>query len=230
MNQRILTGLNRNRQVKDYICEYFCEEKEPIMQALRRCEKEELKTIHVPANVAKILYLFGLLVRPKKILEIGTLGGYSTLWLASTLEEGGHLITIECEKKHAKVAYENFVSAGMENQIEIRIGLASEVLHEMIENGEEPFDLIFIDADKENYPNYLEPCIKLSHSGTLILSDNLIPKRCEIGSPDPRDNEALGIYAFNQLVADHPMLDSVLVPTLVGDKGRLDALGVSLVR
>lgn len=230
MKQSTLSGLQQSRQVKDYICSHFCEESNATQNALRVSEKMGLKAIQIPLNVAKTLYLLAKLVRPKRILEIGTLGGYSTLWLARALEDGGTIITIECVSKHAQIARENFAFADLENQIEVRVGLALDVLNDMIEKKEGPFDLIFIDADKAEYPKYLEPCLALSRSGTLILSDNLIPKRGDIANPDPRDNEAVGIYAFNQMIANHPSLETNLISTIVGEKGRLDALGVSLVR
>ena len=129
-----------------------------------------------------------------------------------------------------QVAKKNIAFAGKEDKIEIRQGLASDLLSQMIDNNEGPFDVIFIDADKNSYPAYLEPCLQLSRSGTLILSDNLIPKRGPIGQPDPRDNEAVEIYTYNQMLKDHPQLETILLPTLVGDNGRIDALGVSRVK
>lgn len=179
--------------------------------------------------MGKTLATLSKLVRPKKVLEIGTLGGYSTLWLAQGLADGGEILTIECEEEHAKIAKQNFYLSHYAGQIHIKQGLAADILVKLLHEGAGPFDLIFIDADKENYPNYLEPCVELSRPGTLILSDNLIPKRGEIGNPDPSDNEAIGIYTFNQKVATHPKLDSILLSTLVGEEGRTDALGVSIV-
>lgn len=201
-----------------------------MAHALVNSDEKGLKPIQVPDNVAKTIYLLARLASPKKILEIGTLGGYSTLWLARALEEDGKLITLECVEKHACVARENVAFAGKEDQIEIRQGLASDLLAQMIEKDEGPFDVIFLDADKNRYPEYLEPCLRLSRPGTLILSDNLIPKRGEIGQPDPRDNEAVEIYTYNQMLKDHPLLETVLLTTLVGEEGRIDALGVSRVK
>lgn len=145
-----------------------------------------------------MLYLLASLQKPTKILEIGTLGGYSALWLAQALQEGGKLITLENSHQHIQIAQKNFEYAGLNDLIEIRHGEASELLSQMIKNKEGPFDLIFIDADKNQYSDYLEPCLALSKKGTLILCDNLIPKRGEIGSPDPRDNEATAIYALHE--------------------------------
>ncbi len=219
----------RNRQVKDYICTPFCEDPPAMEEALKKSREAGLKEIQVPQNVAKAIYLLAKLVQPKRILEIGTLGGYSALWLAKALGPEGKLITLECEAKHAQVAKENFYFANVSDQIEIRLGDASILLEEMIKVKEAPFDLIFLDADKDRYPDYLKFCINLSRPGTLILSDNLIPKRGEIGQPDPRDNEAVGIYAYNQLLAEHPQLESIPLSMIVGEKGRVDALGLTIV-
>jgi len=230
VNQNIVTTAQRSRQVKDYICHHFSEEPHFIAKARERSREMGLKPIHVPQHVGKMLYLLTRLQRPKKILEIGTLGGYSTLWLALGMEDEGRVFTLECQEKHIEVARENFKYAGFEEQITIYQGMAADLLQELMAQKVGPFDLIFIDADKENYPEYLEPCLRLSRSGTLILSDNLIPKRGEIGNPDPRDIEAIGIYTYNQMIANHPQLEASLFSTIVGEKYRMDALGVAIVK
>lgn len=226
----ILPETSRNCQVKDYITDHFSQEPEFISEARLRSKQSGLKEIHVPENVGKTLKLISCLIGPKKILEVGTLGGYSTLWLAEGLSEEGKIITLEYHESHAKVARENFNYAGLSNRIEVRVGLAIDLLRQLILKKEGPFDLIFLDADKETYPDYLEPLIELSRPGTVILSDNLIPKRGELGVPDPSDIEAVGIYTFNQKIAHHPRLDSLILPTIVGEKGRIDGLGISLVK
>lgn len=218
--------MERNSQIKDYIDSFFCQEEEFLFFARENSKKEGLKEIHVPANVGKMLYLLAKIQQPKNILEIGTLGGYSTLWLAKALPKEGKILTLECAQKHADVAAEHIARAGFQDKVEIRVGDALELLTSL----KETFDLIFIDADKEQYTLYLDFAVKLSRPGTLILSDNLIPKRGPIGNPDPRDVEALAIYAHNQKMAQHPCLESTLFTTIVGDKGRLDSLGVARVR
>lgn len=230
MKRRIVTGLKRNRQVKDYICTHFCADPKPMAHALDISKQEGLKNIQVPSNVAKLLFMISKLVKPKRILEIGTLGGYSTLWLAEGLLSDGVLITIESESLHVQVAEKNIAFAGKEKQIVILQGNALDICQGMIDRKEEPFDLIFIDADKSEYPRYLELILQLSKSGTVILSDNLIPKRGAVGCPDPRDNEALAIYQYNQILADHPRLDTIPITTIVGEKGRIDSTGLSIVR
>jgi predicted O-methyltransferase YrrM len=189
-----------------------------------------LPSIEVPSTVGKLLYTLAKIHKPKRILEIGTLAGYSTIWLARALPPEGELLTIEFDQMHARVARENIENAGFSSQVTVIEGVASLILERMVGEKEEPFDLIFIDADKENYPLYLKFVLELSHPGSLILSDNLIPKETEIGSPDPSDIQACGIYKYNQEISTHPRLESILVTTIVGEKGRVDALGVSLVK
>lgn len=225
----MIAELSRNRQVKDYLCSFFSIEENELIYAREHSLEAGLKAIAVPSNVGKMLYLLCRLQNPKKILEIGTLGGYSTLWLAKGMHPEGRLITLEREEKHIQIAREHFERAGFENRIELRQGEAEGLLKQMVAENEPPFDLIFIDADKENYPVYLDLTLALSRPGTLILSDNLIPKRGEILEPDPRDTEAVSIYDFNARMAAHPRLESMLFPTIVGENGRVDALGVALV-
>lgn len=216
--------IERGQQIQDYIHLLFAKEDKHLEFARENSKKEGLKEIQVPAGVGKMLYLLAKLQRPKKVLEIGTLGGYSTLWLAKALPQGGKIITLENQEKNRNVAWENICAAGFQDRVEIRLGNAPDLLAGV----DEIFDLIFIDADKENYLVYLEYAVKLSRPGTLILLDNLIPKRGPIGNPDRRDNEALAIYAFNQMMANHPQLEATLFTTIVKD--RLDALGVAIVK
>lgn len=223
----MIDALDRNRQIKDYISNLFAKETIGQIYARENSLQNGLKHIEVPAMVGKMLYLLTRLQQPKRVLEIGTLGGYSTLWLARALTPDAKIITVDYDENSFRIARGHFEVAACE--IEMRLGSAEIVLKKMISDGEAPFDLIFIDADKEEYPLYLELAISLSRSGTLILSDNLIPKRGEIEAPDPRDVEANAIYAFNQRMANHPRLDSSLFPTIVGENGRVDALGVAIV-
>ena len=227
--QEMLQELSRNHQVKEYIKNHFGQEPEEIRAARIFAKDSGLKEIHVPSYVGKVLNMVARLVRPSKILEIGTLGGYSSLWLARALITGGTLITLECNEENALIAEENIRRANRQHQIEVRHGMALAVLRQLIRNKEGPFDLIFIDADKENYHLYLELCLELSRPGTLILSDNLIPKRGDLGIPASTDMEAIGIYIYNQKLADHPRLDSILLPIIASKNGRIDALGLSIV-
>lgn len=226
----MIDGLERNRQVKEYICALFCAEDNDLEFARENSKKEGLKEIQVPANVGKMLYLLTKMQNPKKVLEIGTLGGYSTLWIAKALSKEAKIITLEIGEKQADQAKKHFENTSFSEQIEVRVGNALTTLPEMLYKNEGPFDLIFIDADKENYPTYLDHALALSRPGTLILSDNLIPKRGPIAVPDATDIEAIAIYEFNEKMQKHPRLDSTLLTTIVGDKGRIDGLGIALVK
>ncbi len=220
---------DRNCQVKDYISKKFCIESDELVYIRENSLIEGLRPIAVPAHVGKMLYLLARMQNAKKILEIGTLGGYSTIWLARALVPGGKIISLELEEPIVALARQHIAHAKMEDRIEVRQGDAATLMREMIASKEESFDLIFIDADKQNYPTYLTLALELSRSGTLILTDNLIPKRDEIGPHDPQDNEAEGIYACNDMLASDPRLESMLFTTIVGDHGRVDALGVAIV-
>lgn len=224
----MLTEFNRNSQIKEYVEKLFCAETEDLLHAREHSLAMGLQAIAVPANVGKMLFLFCRLQQPKRVLEIGTLGGYSTLWLAKGISQDGCLISLESDEKHCRIAQEHFAKTNATCQIEVRLGDASMLLQKMIESREPPFDLIFIDADKKSYSSYFDLSIALSRSGTLILIDNLIPKRGEILQPDKRDVEAVSMYAFNERLAADTRIESLLFPT-IAQHGRIDALGVVLV-
>lgn len=216
-------------QIKDYIAHLFAPEDE-FLQTIRENSKNEgLPPIEVSSQLGKLLYILTKIHKAERILELGTLGGYSTAWFAKALPETGRIISIEFNPHHANVARKNLSSLGYEKKVEIKEGFASILMDIMIENNEKPFDLIFIDADKSNYPDYLSRAITLSRSGTLILSDDLIPKGNEIGISGIDPMDAQGIYTFNRLLATHQQLESILVIKIAGEKGRIDALGISLV-
>ena len=228
--EKMIQQLSRNVQVKDFICHHFCSESRAAALAREGSEAKGLKKIHVPENVGRMLQLFTRLQAPRRVLEVGTLGAYSTLWIAEALLPEAKMITLELDAEHAALARNHIKASGFGGQIEVRLGLAADMMRAMIANEDPPFDLIFIDADKGNYPHYLELAIELSRPGTLILCDNMIPKRSTIGIPDSCDSEAVAVYTCNQQMACHPRLDATLFPTLVGEKGRLDAMGVAIVK
>ena len=215
--------------IKRYLTTLFVKE-DAVLSAIKKGSKEAgSPDIDVPSTVGKLLYSLAKIQRPKRILEIGTLAGYSTVWLARALPEEGSLLSLELEPRRVEIARGNIRLAGLEKKVEVRQGLAKELLDQMIEQKEEPFDLIFIDADKANYPLYLTKALQLSRIGTLLLIDNLIPKGDNIGGSPPDSGEAESIYRFNQQLAAHPQLESILVTTIVGEQGRIDALGLSIV-
>src|SRR6478672_9917038 len=156
------TESNLLRQVDDYIEGLFSTNDEALAAALADSQREGLPSINVSANEGRLLYTLAKMSGAKKILEIGTLGGYSTIWLARALPEGGRLLTLEYSPKHAEVSRANIAHAGLDGVVEVRVGAALDLLPQIAANGEGPFDLFFIDADKENYPGYLDWAIKLS--------------------------------------------------------------------
>ncbi len=219
-------SLPSNQEVKAYLDRRFGQEDALLHFIRTQSQAEGLPEIHLPIYVGKLLYLLAKIQAPKKILEVGTLGGYSTAWLAHALAPQGHLISLEINPDYAEKARQHLVSLS-EIFIDIRIGHAVELMAQLVETGEGPFDLIFIDADKENNVLYLEWALHLSYPGTLILIDNLIPKGDKIGYPT--HDEARAVYAFNDYLARHPMLETAAVTTVVGSQGRLDSLALARV-
>ena len=185
-----------------------------------------LPPIAVSASQGKLLAILATSVGAKRILEIGTLGGFSGIWLARALPEGGRLVTIELEVKHADVARQSFIRAGVEAVVDLRVGPALEVLPQIEREGASPFDLVFIDADKGHYPEYLDWAVRLSRPGTLIVADNVV-RDGEVIDAASDDQSILGIRRFMERAGAHPRLTATAIQT-VGVKG-YDGLAVILV-
>lgn len=215
------------QDVKDYWDRRFGHESSLLHSIRSQSELAGLPNIHIPIHLGRFLYLLAKIQAPQKILEIGTLGGYSTAWLAQALPPKGQLISLEINPHHAEKARENLDQL-KDVQINIRNGHAVDLLAQLVDSKEGPFDLIFIDADKENNALYLDWSIKLSQPGTLILIDNLIPKGSKVGYP--LNEEAKSIYAFNDYLAQHPALETAVITTLVGPQAKLDGLAISYVK
>jgi len=162
----------------------------------------------------------------RQILEIGTLGGYSTIWLARALPPDGRLLTLEFEPKHAQVAAKNIARAGLANMVEIRQGRALDSLKQLVAEKHAPFDLIFIDADKQGYADYFQWALKLSRIGTLIIADNVVRKG-EVADPNSTDENVQGIRRFNEAVAAEKRVNATAIQT-VGSKG-YDGLAFAVV-
>ncbi|MCG8406072.1 MAG: O-methyltransferase [Phycisphaerales bacterium] len=177
-------------------------------------------------NQGKFLHLLAKIQRAASILEIGTLGGYSTIWLARALPSNGRLVTLEAEPAHADVARENISRAGLSRIVEIRLGRALETLPKLADEGRGPFDLIFIDADKPNNPGYLEWALKLSRPGTLIIADNVIRDGAVINS-DSDDPRVQGVRHFIEMLAAEPRIAATAIQT-IGTKG-YDGFAIALV-
>ncbi|HEY4415226.1 MAG TPA: O-methyltransferase [Verrucomicrobiae bacterium] len=212
--------------VDDYINGLFVAA-DPIMDAvLQNSRAAGLPEINVAPNQGKLLQLLAQSHGARSILEIGTLGGYSTIWLARALPADGKLVTLEFEPKHAEIAQANFKHAGFADQIELHLGKASDSLARLVAEKRGPFDFIFIDADKESYPEYLTWALKLARRGTVIIADNLVRKGdvLEANHEDPRVH---GARRFNELLASDPRVTATLLQT-VGSKG-YDGFAMAIV-
>src|SRR5215210_507611 len=161
-------------QIDSYIEGLFAPSDPALESTLHRSHRAGLPEVHVSLNEGRLLRLLAETVGARRILEVGTLGGYSTVHFARALPEDGSLLSLELNERHAEVARENMAEAGLGGRVEVRVGDARELLADMVEDGVEPFDLTFIDADKESYPEYLEWALQLSRPGSLILAGHAI--------------------------------------------------------
>jgi predicted O-methyltransferase YrrM len=176
-----------------------------------------LPEIQVSAAQGKMLYLFARSMRARSILELGTLGGYSTIWLARALPDDGRLITLEYEPRHAEVARANLVRAGYASRVEIRVGRAIDTLPQLAAEQRGPFDLIFIDADKVGYPEYFGWALQLARPGTLIIADNVVRKGA-VADAASADAAVQAVRRFTELVGAEPRVSATTIQT-VGAKG-----------
>jgi predicted O-methyltransferase YrrM len=208
--------------VDSYIAEHLIGPDPALEQALKDSSAAGLPAIAVTPAQGKLLELLARVQGARTILELGTLGGYSTIWLARALPAGGRLVTLEAEPRYAEVARVSIARAGFGDVVEIRVGPALETLPELEAEGAGPFDLIFIDADKGNYPGYFSWALKLSRPGTLIIGDNVV-RDGAILDPDADDpsggNETIkGVRRFYEMLAAEPRVSATAIQT-VGDKG-----------
>jgi len=200
---------------------------DPALEAALEASREAgLPPINVAPNQGKLLQLLARLQGARAILEIGTLGGYSTIWLARALPAGGRLVSLEVEAKHAKVARANLARAGLSDRAEVRLGPALDSLAALVAEGAGPFDLVFVDADKESIPEYFAWALKLTRVGSLVIVDNVV-RGGAIADPDSRDPSIVGLRRFNEIVAAEPRVTAAAIQT-VGAKG-YDGLAIVLV-
>src|ERR1041385_3262751 len=203
--------------VDRYASDLLVRPDETLAAALRAADAAGLPPISVSPPQGKFLMLLAQAIGACRILEIGTLAGYSAIWLARALPAGGRLVTLEVDAKHARVARENIGRAQLADIVDIHEGRAIETLERMVAAAVDAFDLIFIDADKPSYPLYLPLAVELSHPGTLIIADNIVRKGAVI-EPSHSDPRVHGVREFNERVARRPRLDATLLQT-VGVKG-----------
>ena len=209
---------------------YFADEMmppDPVLDAvLANSSVAGLPPIAVAPNQGKMLNLLARMHGAARILELGTLGGYSTIWLARALPEGGHLTTLEYEQKHAEVAAANIELAGLSDVVDIRVGPALDTLDAMIAAGEGPYDLVFIDADKPNNPHYFHRALSLTRKGSVIICDNVVRNGAVIDA-DHADDRVQGSRRFAEVVGAEPRVEATTVQT-VGSKG-YDGFTLALV-
>jgi predicted O-methyltransferase YrrM len=217
---------DRFEAVDGYLAERYAPAEDALTAALAANDAARLPPIAVSPTQGKLLQLLARMIQARRILEIGTLGGYSSLWLAGALPADGRLITLELNARHAAVARSNFVHAGLADHIELREGPALDSLAKLQAEGGGPFDFFFIDADKVNSPNYLSWALKLAHRGSVIVIDNVI-RDGAIVDPSSRDPAVLGTRRLHDMMAAEPRLSATAIQT-VGAKG-YDGFTIALV-
>jgi len=213
-------------QMDHYIEEHLIPKDAILEQVLINNQQSSLPEYDVSPAQGKLLQLIVMMNKAKRILEIGTLGGYSTIWMARALPVDGQLITLEYDHHHAKVAGQNIELAGLEDKVNIRIGDASEQLCQMEAEQIEAFDMIFIDADKNNNARYLQYALQMSHPGTVIIGDNVV-REGAILDEYSNDGRVQGIRQFYELLADDPRITATSIQT-VGSKG-YDGFAIGIV-
>jgi len=205
----------RWQAVDDYIADKLLGADDALATTLANNERQGLPPIDVSAAQGKMLFLLAQMAGAKRILEVGTLGGYSTIWLARALPDGGTLVTLELEGHHARVAQENLESAGLAGRVDIRVGPAVQSLAAM--TGEAPFDFVFIDADKQSNVRYVDEAIRLGRPGTTIIIDNVV-RDGGVLDADSDDERIVGTRALFDMLSANPRLDAIAIQT-VGAKG-----------
>jgi predicted O-methyltransferase YrrM len=214
-------------EVDSYFARTLIESDPALEEALAANSAAGLPSIDVSATQGKLLHLLARMSGARNVLEIGSLGGYSTIWLARALPEDGRLITLEVSPKHAEVARRNLARADLAGKVEIRIGAASQTLPKIEAEGLGPFDFVFIDADKTNNAAYLEWALRLSRPGTAIIVDNVV-RHGEVVDAASSDPDVIGVRNMFDLIARESQLSATAIQT-VGAKG-WDGFVLAIVR
>ncbi|MCY6488816.1 O-methyltransferase [Leptolyngbya sp. GGD] len=212
--------------VDDYITDLLVPPDPALEAVLQSTIDADLPKINVAPNQGKFLHILAQIQGARRILELGTLAGYSTIWLARSLPADGKLITLEANAKHAEVAQENIDRAGLTSVVEIRVGEALKTLPKLATEGQAPFDLVFIDADKANIPQYFQWALKLTQPGSVIIVDNVVRNGVVIDA-NSTDENIQGVRQFNTLLAAEPRVKATTIQT-VGSKG-YDGLAIARV-
>ncbi len=226
-------GMNRLRaaerqwnEVENYFNELLTPSDAILDAATKAIDAAGLPSISVASHEGRLLWMLARMQDARNILEIGTLGGYSTIWLARALAAGGRLITLEFDPKHAAVARENIARAGFAEMVEVRVGPALDSLPVIAAEGRGPFDLVFIDADKKNNWEYFEWALKLSRVGSVIIVDNVV-RDGAVGDASSSDPDIRGIRRFIEMLAKEKRVSATALQT-VGSRG-YDGFSIALV-
>jgi predicted O-methyltransferase YrrM len=212
--------------VDEYLTDLLIPPDSALEAAQADSDAAGLPAISVTPTQGKLLWLFARLIGARKILELGTLGAYSTIWLARALPKDGRLITLEASPEHAKVASANLQRAGLTDRVELRLGRGLDLLPGLATEGIAPFDFIFIDADKVSTADYFVWALKLSRPGTLIITDNVIRKGA-VADPRSKDASVVGMRRFFELLAKEKGVSATAIQT-VGSKG-YDGFAIAIV-
>jgi caffeoyl-CoA O-methyltransferase len=213
--------------VDHYISNLLAHEDDALLAATKSLEEAGMPAISVSPNQGKLLQILALLCNAKNILELGTLAGYSTIWMARALPKEGQLITLEADPKHAAVAQKNIERAGLASQVDIRVGKALDVLPQLYEEKAGPFDMIFIDADKPPYAEYFQWALRLSRPGTLIIADNVI-RDGQVLDAAPADDRVVGAQRFNNVLGASDAVTATIIQ-MVGVK-EYDGMALAVVK
>jgi predicted O-methyltransferase YrrM len=212
-------------EVADWIRGHAVPEDDALREAVERAEAAAIPAIQVDPAMGKFLHLLVRMICAQRILEIGTLAGYSTIWMARGLPDDGKLITLEFDPKHAQVAEENIAAAGLTDRVDLRVGAALDELPRIAEAGEGPFDLVFIDADKSNQDAYLAWALDLTRAGSVIVGDNVVRGGRTLSEPE--DAGSQGMQRFMTILQTDPRIDATVIQT-VGDKS-WDGFAIGIV-
>ncbi|WP_402377053.1 O-methyltransferase [Isoptericola rhizosphaerae] len=213
--------------VDDYLVGELVAEDEALVAARELGRERGLPPIEVAPNQGAFLALVARMAGARRVLELGTLAGYSTIWLARAVGAHGHVTTVELDPRHAEVAQENLARADVGERVEIAVGPALDVLARLTESGTEPYDLVFLDADKANMAAYLELALRLTRSGSVIVGDNVV-RRGAVVDPSSDDPSVQGSRAFLHALGNDPRLEATALQT-VGSKG-WDGFAIARVR
>ena len=213
-------------KVDEYICQLLAPEDEALQSTVQSIKAAGIPQISISASQGKLLQVFAKMCGAKKILELGTLAGYSTIWLARALPGDGKLISLEYDAMHAAVARENIARAGLDAIVEIRTGAALDLLPLLEAEGAGPFDMIFIDADKPPYAAYFEWALKLSRKGTVIVADNVI-REGQVLDETSEDDKVSGVQRFNKMLSSCSEVTAVILQD-VGVK-KHDGMAIAVV-